>query len=255
MRLIEAAETGEKFGLQMLQRVDELDIHIDTRGDGIDRERTGWSVPINNHEKIKLVTEHVSRIEATDLIEQWRDGDSDAATKLYELYCERLMRVVSGQLLERYQQQIDPEDVLQTAFRTFFGRVSEGEFAFEDDKDVWKLLVTVVLNKLRRQVRHMNAQRRDVRREIRGEADFDGQIASDLSRPPGIQEAVEFAELINDLFQFLPEDERKLLQLRIEGYSQKEIAEELDVTDRTVRRMWERVRERLVMLLAPDDDS
>jgi RNA polymerase sigma-70 factor (ECF subfamily) len=184
--------------------------------------------------------------ESLTLVDRWRDGDDFAATELYERYFERLMRVVSSHLLGRYQKRVEPEDVLQSAFRTVFRRISEGEFRFEDDADIWKLLVTVVLNKLRNQVRHMNAGRRDIRREAFGDSDFDGHLASQLSQPPHIEVAVEFAELMQDIFPLLPENERTLLQLRLEGYTQKEIAERMDVTDRTIRRLWERVRQRII---------
>jgi RNA polymerase sigma factor (sigma-70 family) len=191
--------------------------------------------------------------EAITLVNRWREGDEDAAKALYEQYFAKLMHIVSGHLTQSYKKQVDPEDVLQSAFGTVFRRISNGEFSFESDGDVWKLLVTVVLNKLRHRVRYLNADRRDIRRELRAESDFDGVLAAQLSQPPGISEAAEFAELVRDIFEFLPEQERMLLQLRMDGYGQQEIAERLDVTDRTVRRMWDRIRDRLTLLLGEDD--
>lgn len=191
--------------------------------------------------------------EALTLVNRWREGDEDAATALYEQYFGKLMHIVTGHLTQSYKKQVDPEDVLQSAFGTVFRRISKGEFSFESDGDVWKLLVTIALNKLRHRVRYLNADRRDIRRELRAEADFDGVLAAQLSESPGISEAAEFAELVREIFEFLPEQERTLLQLRMEGYGQQEIADRLNVTDRTIRRMWDRIRDRLTKLLGEDD--
>lgn len=193
--------------------------------------------------------------ETVELVDRWRGGDQDAATELYERYFDRLMQIVAGHVMQTYRKQVEPEDVVQSAFGTVFRRMKNGSFSFKSDGDVWKLLVTVVLNKLRNRVRYLNAERRDIRREIRGEADFDGVLAAQLSTPPGIREAMEFASLVRDVFEFamISDHEKELLQLRLEGHSQQEIAEKLGVTDRTIRRMMERIRERMSQLLADED--
>lgn len=200
-------------------------------------------------------SEHVMEDEPIALVERWRDGDEEAATTLYQLYVDRLMQIVSNHLLSSYQKQVEPEDVLQSAFGTVFRRLRNGRFEFDSDADVWKLLVTVVLNKLRNRVRYLNAERRDIRREMKGEADFDGALAAQLAIPPGVEEATEFAYLMRDLFELpsLSEDEKKLLQLRMEGFGQQEIADQLGVTDRTIRRMTDRIRDRLNDLLGSEE--
>lgn len=191
---------------------------------------------------------------ATEIVERWRSGDQNAATELYELYCERLIRIVAGKIGDGFQQQVEPEDVLQTAFRTWFRRVREGEFHFEDDGDVWKLLLTVVLNRLRRGVRFATADKRDIRRQSSVDSEFDGELASHLTRKPSDHEALEFADLMTKVLKFLSPSERDLIQLRIEGYNQKESAEELGVDVRTIRRMWKRIGDQVKMLLSPDED-
>lgn len=186
--------------------------------------------------------------ESVRLVDRWRQGDDEAATLLYEQYFEKLLMTVDGQLSDRYKQQCEPEDILQSAFGTVFRRITDGDFRFDNDEDVWKLLVTVVLNKLRRRVRHMNADRRDVRRQVAGAGEFDDFLAQQLSGSPGTEEAATFSDLMTEIFSLLSEEEKKLLQLRMEGCSQLEIAETLDVTDRTIRRMWDRIRKRLERL-------
>lgn len=191
---------------------------------------------------------------AKDLVDRWREGDQDAATELYERYFEQLINIISGNLMERYQSHFDSEDVLMSAFRTVLVRVTNGEFRFEDDDDVWKLLVTVSLNKLRKKVRHHQTGKRNIDLETRGSSDFDGTLAGQLTLSPGVFEAVEFADLVKTAMSILSDRERSILLLRLEGFSQQEIASKLEITDRTVRRCWEKIRERLEFLLGDDHE-
>jgi hypothetical protein len=54
---------------------------------------------------------------------------------------------------------MDAEDVLQSAFRSFFGGLENGKFAVEGEGDLWGLLAAITLHKLYRQVRSGNAVR------------------------------------------------------------------------------------------------
>jgi RNA polymerase sigma factor (sigma-70 family) len=184
-----------------------------------------------------------------ELIERWRGGDERAADELYRRYGEQLLRLVGNHLSARHGAQFDAEDVLQTTFRTLFRRTKRGEFQFDQDSDVYKLLVTIALNKLRRRVRALDTQKRNIRSEV----PVNESMAVGFANGPTLQEAAEFAELLENITSFLTEDQRTLLRLRLEGYDQNEIAEKLGVTDRTVRRQWERIRQTVASLLDPAD--
>ena len=53
--------------------------------------------------------------------------------------------------------RVDPEDVIQSAFRTFFVRVRNDEFTFDGENDLFKLLVRLTVNKALRQIAHHRA--------------------------------------------------------------------------------------------------
>ena len=66
------------------------------------------------------------------LLDQWRAGDERAAKELFDSYVERLMALARRRISQRLASRVDPEDIVQSVFRTFFGRVKAGEFHFED---------------------------------------------------------------------------------------------------------------------------
>ncbi len=188
---------------------------------------------------------------SAELIERWRDGDSDAATVLYERYTNRLAQLVRHHLNERFSNRVDAEDVIQSVMRSMFRRTQAGQFHFDEDDDVWKLLVTITLNKVRNKARFNSAAKRDVRRDLglNASGQNDDWIVSHLGQTPDALAGVEFADLLE---RFEPR-ERDLLRLRLEGYTHDEIAKAVGVTDRTIRRMFTRIRERLTELLSDED--
>src|SRR5207244_13422111 len=86
------------------------------------------------------------------LLDQWRAGDERAAKELFDSYVERLMALARRRISQRLASRVDPEDIVQSVFRTFFGRVKAGEFHFEDQDDLCKLLVRITINKTMRQI-------------------------------------------------------------------------------------------------------
>jgi RNA polymerase sigma-70 factor, ECF subfamily len=181
------------------------------------------------------------------LVKRWRKGDQDAATALFERYVERLTQLVGAKLSSKMNARVDPDDIAQSAFKSMFRRVREGDFEFGDDRAFWQLLVTIAVNKVRNKVRFAKAGKRDISRDSAtgGDDSYDAYVASCLERAPSSDEVVEFEELMEGLFNHLPRREARTLQMRMDGQTQQEIAAELDVDVRTVRRDLEHLKVRL----------
>ncbi len=190
----------------------------------------------------------MSNAELTDaeLVDRWRNGDEAAATILHERYLMRLLNLVGRHLADRFNSRLDPDDVVQSVFRSIFRLTREGRFEFESDGDFWKLLLTMALNKVRNTVRHHQAGKRDPALEsISTSSDgTESYIVNRLSSQPTLQEIVSFTDLLERVLVRLEPDQQLLIQYRLEGYTQKEIADKLGVDDRTVRRMFANLRNR-----------
>lgn len=174
-----------------------------------------------------------------ELLERWKAGDEHAADELYRRYVERLGRVVAAHVAVRFQPRVDPEDILQSTCRTFFRRAEAGEFQFDDDGDLWKLLVTIALNKVRRTVRRLSAGARDVRKEAASVDDGRDAVA----HGPEPDAILIVIDLVDHVCDSLGDRCGQILKLRLEGRSQEEIADQLGVSDRTVRRILDEIRD------------
>lgn len=182
---------------------------------------------------------------STELVSRWRDGDQQAANLLFQRYVERLSGIVTSQLSSRFKSRMDADDVLQSGCRSFFRRVQEGQFRFDEDDDVWKLLVTITLNKLRNQIRRHSAAKRNAGQESRpANNDLpDDFYVQKLSGTPEPVEAFAFSESIEVIAEKLSPQHALMLVQRLEGHSQQEIADSFGTSDRSIRRMLDDIKE------------
>ena len=191
-----------------------------------------------------------------ELCQRWQGGDSRAASLLYSRFTGRLLDLLQNRLAGRVRSRIDPESVMHSALKSLLLRTDQGQFDFVDDGDVWRLLVTISLNKVRNRVRDAQAARRDVRREIRSsEIEFDAALANCLVASPGEEETMVFAELVESLLNRLSPVNQEIVRFRLEGLSPDAIGLRLSepLTSRSVNRRLNGEILRAVNSLIDDD--
>jgi RNA polymerase sigma-70 factor (ECF subfamily) len=181
--------------------------------------------------------------ELQSLLDLWRAGNQDAARQIVERYVDRLVALARRRISQRLASRVDPEDVVQSVFRTFFGRIKAGQFVIEDQDDLTKLLVSITVHKTLRQVEfHQAAKRATSQEAAQGRLSFE-RMQQLLDREPTPEEANTFLDQLEHFLNKLTPFERQVLELRMQGYSNEEIAMELGTYDRKIRRVMERIRE------------
>jgi len=173
-------------------------------------------------------------------------SDHSAESKtdiLFRLYAQRLTNLAEQHLSRKIAQRVDVEDIVQSVFRTFFRRSSEGEFQIDDSVELWQLLVTITLRKTAMKARHHSADKRNVQAEHRG--DVDAWLASSAGREPRPDEAAVLVDEIEKALDGLPEAYCKMLAMRLEGYSPTEISKEMNISRQSVYRALELMQKRL----------
>jgi RNA polymerase sigma-70 factor (ECF subfamily) len=190
------------------------------------------------------------------LVARWRDGDQLAADQLFRRYAEQLIALARTRLSSKLSQRVDPEDVVQSAYRSFFHGTKDGRYDIQRGGDLWQLLVVITLHKLQHQVRHNLAGKRSIHREqaLGAENSSVGLQAYVQAHEPSPVEALALAEELEQLMRKLPPLHRRMLELRLQGYSADEIATETQRCPGTVRRVLDRVKQDLeqAQLASPD---
>ncbi|MCA9190043.1 MAG: sigma-70 family RNA polymerase sigma factor, partial [Planctomycetales bacterium] len=179
--------------------------------------------------------------ESQEILARWRSGQESAAEEVFHRYAARLIGLVRVHLSEKYASRLDAEDVVQSAFRSFFRGSRDGRYLLQRSGDLWRLLVAIAMHKLRHQISKQGAQRRSVSREVPLQEET--MSADSLwSNPPTPGEALALADEIEWIHRQLDAVEQRVFELRLEGYLLDEIAEDVGRSQRTVRRVLEKIR-------------
>ncbi len=185
--------------------------------------------------------------DAANLLAQWRSGEQKAADELFRRYADRLISLARSRLSGKLSQRIDPEDVVQSAYRSFFVSARAGQYSLECGGDLWGLLVAITLHKLQHQVARHTAEKRTIDRDQSfGGEDTLLRIQAQLqTREPSPVEAVALVDQVEKLMRGLEPLQRTMLELRLQGYTLYEIAEKTQRCRRTVIRTLEQVKHHL----------
>src|SRR6516162_3964576 len=149
------------------------------------------------------------------LLRRFQQGQTDASTELYLRYARRLMALAAAQTSPELAQRVDPEDIVQSVFRTFFRRATLGQYTVPEGEELWKLLLVIALNKIRATGAFHRAAKRDVKRTARGEG-FELALESEPGRDETALSLLRM--VVEDLLEDLPAAHRRMIELRIEGY-------------------------------------
>jgi RNA polymerase sigma-70 factor (ECF subfamily) len=181
-------------------------------------------------------------------------GEDGAAREVFERFAGRLVALTRGRFNRLLARKVDPEDVVQSAFKSFFVRHRAGTLDVGGWDGLWNLLTLITLRKCADRAEYFLADRRDATREATGPTGGDGPDAwlVVLDRQPRPEEAVILAETVEHLFREVSAHERPILELSLQGYTSAEISDRLGRAERSVRRLRERIRKRIERLEEAD---
>ncbi|MGE3808331.1 MAG: RNA polymerase sigma factor [Gemmataceae bacterium] len=171
------------------------------------------------------------------LVARWRGGDEQAAAELFRRYASRLTALARQKLSSKMASRVDAEDIVQSVYRSFFAAARQGRYELERGGDLWRLLVGITLHKVHGQVKRHHTGKRSVAKEqvLHSDARAMGLEARLLAQQPGPSEAAALADEVDRLMRRLSALQRRVLELRLQGYNLEEIAAAAACSERTVR--------------------
>ena len=188
-----------------------------------------------------------------ELMGRLRSGEDGAAREVFIRFAGRLVGLARRHLDARLAVKVDPEDVVQSAYKSFFVRHRDGGLEVGSWDGLWGVLTVITLRKCADRAAYYRAEKRDVGREAAAAADDSALpgAALALDREPRPDEAAALAETVEALFRAAADpDERAILELSLQGFTAAEISQRLDRAERSVRRLRERIRKRLERMQA-----
>jgi DNA-directed RNA polymerase specialized sigma24 family protein len=182
-------------------------------------------------------------------IKSLKAGEADAAAKLWRRYFEALVRLARDRLRGAPRAVADEEDAALNAFDSFVRGAARGRYPCLDDRDdLWRLLVIITERKALDQAQHERRQKRGGGKVVgmpgpigTGHPDGDPVCIADATPTP------EFAAMVADecrslLGRLRDESLRRVALLRMEGYTNEEVAGRLGCSLLTIARKVELIR-------------
>jgi RNA polymerase sigma-70 factor (ECF subfamily) len=212
--------------------------------------------------RLETIENHLRQVSARvedasiNLVARWQAGDQQAANELFRRYAGRLIALARSRLSASLSRRVDAEDVVQSAYRSFFAGARDGLYDPQRGGTLWKFLVAITLHKLQDQLERHTAQKRSIKAErcFGTEDTLLGLRAEALARDPSPVEAVALVDQVEQVMRQLDPLQRQIFELRLQGHSLEEIAAQTQRCERTVRRTLERVKERLEQWHAEQTD-
>lgn len=189
------------------------------------------------------VSPHFSTV--SQWIAQLKTGDAHAAQRLWETYFQRMVQLARQRLEGSPRRAADEEDVALSAFKSFCLGAQAGRFSKLMDADsLWPLLMAITANKSVDLIRENNRLKRggtgkagDDNAKIQA---YESSLSDLISRDPTPEFAAQISDNLQHLLKVLDAtgdlDLRRIAILKMDGYSNQDIAESVGCVRRSVER-------------------
>ena len=183
-------------------------------------------------------------------LNQFKDGDTAAAQPLWNAYFTKMVALARMKLGTAPRGSRDEEDIVNSAFFTFCEGVKDGRFPKLDSRDdLWAILFTIVSSKAAQHARSEAAQKRGGGKIVHASNVADRSGAGDLfaslaSVEPTADDAAIMVEDLKKLLEALGDGNLQQIAIwKMEGYTNREIADRIGKSEPTVERKLKLIRE------------
>ena len=185
------------------------------------------------------------------LIERLKANDPSIAEFVFQRFSGQLVELAQSRLGWKLKRKFDPEDVVQSAFISFFRMQSERTLEFENLDALWGLLSLITIRKCGHRIEHYTAACRDVSRErsvTQNAVEIDESRADweAVAADPSPSQVAIFTETLDEILQLLNDRDRRIVEFAFQGFSVTEISVEIGRSERTVQRVLERLKDDLL---------
>jgi DNA-directed RNA polymerase specialized sigma24 family protein len=194
----------------------------------------------------------MSKLAFPQWLQRVLDGDHTAAAEFVDLFEPGLLQTARARLARFHLRRvIDPRDISQSVFGTFFSRAASSGFTIDSTEQLRALLVRMARNRVHDEARRYLAERRDFRRNA---SNVPPDQLSDLEgAEPTPSKVIAGHELLEEIRRLFTEEERGLLDERSRGRDWAAISLTWGVRPEALRKKLNRAIQRVLRHLQRED--
>jgi RNA polymerase sigma factor (sigma-70 family) len=152
----------------------------------------------------------------------------------------------------------DEEDIVLSVFDSFYAAAEKGRFPdLSDRDDLWQLLLRMAARKVIDKRRHDRRQRRGGGVDIHSldTSEGDNTVIEAIGDEPSPEMVLMMQESVEQFFSHLAVGQlRDLAGAKLEGYSNAELAQRFECSERTIERRLHLIREKCQQELIANDE-
>jgi RNA polymerase sigma-70 factor (ECF subfamily) len=172
------------------------------------------------------------------LLARVRTGDETALIAVLQQYETRIRLAAHTLIGPALRTQMDTFDLVQSVHRALLPGLRDGKYDIAEPEQLVALALTVIRNKLVSKWRHLRSEHE----QRAGGVDAAHSGRQTLDDPSAI---AQVNDSVRHLLKGLDASDRKVFELRIQGYSIVEIADLLDCDAHVLRARLSKLRNRL----------
>jgi RNA polymerase sigma factor (sigma-70 family) len=175
--------------------------------------------------------------EFCDLLDRAFDGSEEAAAELVARYGDALRRAIRRALGRRLRPMFDSIDFAQDVWLSFFRRKAEMP-RFERPEELIAFVIGMGRRKVAAVARdRLVRQRHNINRVLSSEESMAKAREIPDGRPAPMEVAIR-KECLERFISRHPERDRRIIELRLQGLNDEQVAHWLGIAINTVRRFW-----------------
>jgi RNA polymerase sigma-70 factor (ECF subfamily) len=176
------------------------------------------------------------------LLQAARAGDQNSLAELTRLYEPQLRVLARSRLGPALRPYLDSVDLVQSVHRSLMVGLKDNKFDISTPNNLVALAMTLVQRKIARQWRHLQRQRR---LESGSSDDLLPNLSLLCAASDDPARAAEFNDQLRRVYNAFDANERRVLQLRLDGYTIAEVARLIGMDPHLLRVRLGRLRQLL----------
>ncbi|WP_339733355.1 ECF-type sigma factor [uncultured Gimesia sp.] len=191
--------------------------------------------------------EEQDRYSVTNWVKALKEGEADAAQKLWDRYFGKLVNQAEARIRNCPQGSLEAEDIAVSVFESLWRGANEGRFDKIHNRDtLWWMLLALTKRKAASHIRKETALKRGgntTPKSLSNSEDSGYTFEQLVSDEPTPEYLVMLQEEYEKLLGILRDDQlREIAVLRLEGYTSLEISKQLKISIPTVTRKLRLIR-------------